>query len=63
MVIRELVDGLDKEISAHNQAVKRLREMRERILSCCRERPPEPAAGDEAEPEVLPWRGRKRRAA
>lgn len=37
MVIRELLDCFDKEISGHKAALKRLEAARTRVLSCCRE--------------------------
>lgn len=36
MVIREILDATDKEIQAHEQAILRLRGVKERILECCR---------------------------
>lgn len=36
MVIREILDGIDAELRAHQQASKRLSSMKERILACCR---------------------------
>lgn len=37
MVIRELLDKLDREKESHKAAVIRLEEMRNDILSCCRD--------------------------
>jgi hypothetical protein len=36
MVIRELLDNLDREIKSHRDSILRLSEMRDDILSCCR---------------------------
>jgi hypothetical protein len=36
MVIRELLDRIDREKESHKAAVDRLEEMRNDILSCCR---------------------------
>lgn len=36
MVIRELLDKLDREKECHKAAVKRIEVLREDILSCCR---------------------------
>ena len=37
MTIREILDGMDKETEAHRAAIIRIGDMRQRILSCCRE--------------------------
>jgi hypothetical protein len=36
MVIRQLLDSVDREVKAHKDAVVRLETLRETILTCCR---------------------------
>lgn len=46
MTIREIIDAVDREISAALGAVKRLKATRERILTACRDRDAAESAGE-----------------
>lgn len=52
MVIREILDGFDKEIKASKAATARLQEMKDRVLSCCRAAETGPVAGSIGCPEI-----------
>jgi hypothetical protein len=65
MVIREILDGLDKAIAACRSQAAKLDDMKVRILSCCRQPEEEnPIAGSIGCLEVEPMpASRKRRKA
>ena len=64
MVIREILDGLDKAIAAAKAQAAKLDDMKVRILSCCRQPEEEnPIAGsigcDDREQTPVPRKKRK----